>query len=147
MKQSSAFIQHLAHSFGFVPIKYIVFNRAWSQPHCAAPFSVSYVHWFQQSMTTEPPCHSILCFTSPLEQHTKLPQCSCFKGVHTGLSLVNYSQCIHSFLLNFAFQYFPNSWDTSIFIIPSHCFSKCGLVGHGRLAVHIKDCVACWAHI
>lgn len=33
----------------------------------------------QQSMATTPLCHSILCVLSPLEQYTKLPQCSCSK--------------------------------------------------------------------
>lgn len=65
-----------------------------------------------------------------------------FQRCAHSFSLVNCSQCIHSFLLNFAPQYFPNSWDTLIFTNPPHCFSKCGLVGRGRLAVHIKNCMA-----
>lgn len=37
------------------------------------------LHCFKQSMATTPLCHSILCFLSPLEVYTKLPQCSCSK--------------------------------------------------------------------
>lgn len=113
-------------------------------------------------MITTPLCCSILCVICAListehNHRTSVPLHPLFhvslRAAHQAssvfllqrcahsLSLVSYSQCIHS-LLNFAFQCFPNRWDILIFIIPSHYSSKCGLVGCGRLAVHIKNCVA-----
>lgn len=116
-------------------------------------------------MITTPLCCSILCVTCAListehDHSSSVPLHPLFhvplRAVHQAslvfllqrcadsLSLVNYSQCIHSFLLNFAFQYFPISCNILIFIILSHCFSKCGLVGRGRLAVHVNNCVVVW---
>lgn len=83
MKQKSAFTHHLGLSYSLVPVGCAVLNRAWPQHlHAAPPF----VSCLPQSDTS-----SSFSISAP--------------KVCSTLFLVNYSQHVFSFSLNFVFNY------------------------------------------